>query len=514
MFRINNQFNKGVFDNKEIFSSGRVGIEKESLRIKNSKISDTTHQLRLGSPLCNKYITTDFSEALVELITPPYKNKEETHKFLEDIHHYVYSNIDNELLWPLSMPLHVEDINHIPIATYGTSNLAKLKYFYRKGLLNRYGSMMQIISGAHFNYSLPECIWDKEFFTSNEKSLRDIKSEVYFAALRNIKRKNWLIIYLFGSSPIIPESLLPKDSTGFKKISKKYYYLDYATSLRMSDLGYVSPFQENISVSLNSANQYVSDLFAATQTTSEKFRLIPLHTEGEILQINENILQLEDEYYSEARPKNDSSDHIRMLNKIKNFGINYLELRSLDLNPFDRSGIDKDTIYFMELFTLYCLFKESPKIDNLEEENIKENNLLVTREGRRKDISLIRFGEKISLKNWGSLILNDISSLAEKLDLSNDCYKSALKNAENKLNNLFETPSNLILDILSQESSLEDYVLTLAKKHKDTFHNHKNYSFDLLKKESKESLEKQLILEGKSHQPFEKYLKNYLDNAQ
>ena len=433
MFKINSKFTKDIFHETDSFSKGYVGIEKESLRINESKISKNTHQKSLGSSLFNKYITTDFSEAQIEVITPPLAGKKATLKFLEDIHHFIHCNIGEEILWPLSMPPEIKEEKDIPIADYGSSNLGKLKYLYRNGLSNRYGRMMQIISGVHFNYSLPENIWKEKNFNTSIKELDILRSDLYFSTLRNIKRYNWLIIYLFGASPIIPKSLLPKQSQGFKKTSSSNYYLKYATSLRMSDLGYVNPFQENISVSLNSMDEYISDLHNATKLSSDKFKLIPSKVDGEMSQINGNILQLEDEYYSEARPKNDSINDLRMISKIKKNGVNYIELRSLDLNPFSRNGIDQDTIYFMELFSLYCFFKESPKIDNSEESEIRANNLLVAREGRSKNIMLTKSGKKISLKSLAKSILNEISLISEKLDLSDNCYKYSLNSAEIKI---------------------------------------------------------------------------------
>ena len=127
----NNLFSelKGVID------SCKVGFEKESLRVINSRISQNIHPESLGSALCNNYITTDFSEAQTELVTPPFRDKIQGLKFLEGIHHFVSCNIEDEILWPFSMPPLIDDEKDIPIANYGSSNLGLFKRRYRTCLL-------------------------------------------------------------------------------------------------------------------------------------------------------------------------------------------------------------------------------------------------------------------------------------------------------------------------------------------------------------------------------------------
>ena len=253
---------KKVFnsDAKDILAFGKFGIEKESLRVSQSTISRKQHQESMGSPLCHRYITTDFSEAQLELITPPLIDKKKGLNFLENIHHFVSHKIEDEIIWPFSMPPFIKSDADIPIASYGSSNLALFKMAYRNGLSHRYGRTMQAISGIHFNYSLPEQIWKSSLFTEEKAVSKKLRANIYFRTLRNLHRMNWLILYLFGASPIVTKNFLSNKHKGFQKLDNHAYYLPYATSLRMSDLGYQNINQSNVTISLNSLQAYIADL--------------------------------------------------------------------------------------------------------------------------------------------------------------------------------------------------------------------------------------------------------------
>jgi glutamate--cysteine ligase len=511
MFKISNQFNNLILDRKVLnLSKGRVGIEKESLRISDSKISKKNHYSRLGSALCNKYITTDFSEALLEFITPPSTRNNKTYEFLEDIHSFASSRIDDEILWPFSMPLETSSENDIPIADYGSSNKARFKTIYRNGLSNRYGRRMQAISGLHFNYSLAEDIWDNNFLSDDSEKISNEKSLVYFGGIRNLKRMNWLILYLFGASPIVPKSLISNDYDGLESLDSNYYYLPYSTSLRMSDIGYQTNYQNDLQISPNSLDEYLSDLLSATNKESSVFRKIPLKNNNEYSQLNANILQIEDEYYSSSRPKSTSLENKRMLLKLKTGGVNYIEYRSLDINPFHKSGIDIDTIYFLELFILYCCIKDSPLMTKDEQKDSKLNTLKVSKEGRRKDIILLRNLQKVTLKDWSKNIFDEMIEIAENLDESSK-YLGAIEKSKTLIESPDNTPSGLILDmVLSGKLSIEEMGNEIAKKNKDAFLERNINSFLVLDNEVEESIDRQKKLETKSSKLFEDYLEDYL----
>lgn len=180
------------------------GVERECLRIDKHRLAKTSHHNALGSALTHPYITTDFSESLLEFITPACSDIEQTLAQLEDIHKFTLANIDGEELWPLSMPCFIEDQDEIRLADYGSSNVGKMKTLYRQGLKNRYGSMMQAIAGVHFNLSFPEAFWTQlQQIEGNSDKLSDYISDKYFSLIRNFKRELWLISYLFGASPAL-----------------------------------------------------------------------------------------------------------------------------------------------------------------------------------------------------------------------------------------------------------------------------------------------------------------------
>ena len=240
---------------KNIFSElsgyinfSKIGFEKESLRIQDTRISKRPHPELLGSALSNPFITTDFSESQLEFVSPPEKDKIKGLRFLEDIHHFVSNNIEDEILWPFSIPPNINSEKDILIANYGSSNLGLYKRMYRKGLSHRYGRVMQAISGVHYNYSIPEAFWHSSFFSNISNNPNKTRSAAYFNMLRNILRMNWLILYLFGASPIITKSLLTKTDHSLKKLDDQTYYLPYATSLRMSDYGYCNNRRNRLKV--------------------------------------------------------------------------------------------------------------------------------------------------------------------------------------------------------------------------------------------------------------------------
>ena len=510
MLNISKEFKEQILNTEALkLSKGMIGIEKESLRILDYKISTLPHFPSLGSALCNKYITTDFSEALLEFITPPSISNDKTYEFLEDIHSFVSSRIDDEVLWPFSMPLETQSKNDIPIADYGSSNRARFKSIYRNGLSNRYGRSMQAISGIHFNYSLPEDIWDNNFLSGENKNFDKKKSIIYFGGIRNLKRMNWLILYLFGASPIVPKSLIKGDYDNLGKIDSNYYYLPYATSLRMSDIGYQTHYQSDLKISINSLDEYISDLLLATNKESEEFKKIPEKINNEYSQLNANILQIEDEYYSSSRPKSTNDGNKRMLFKLKNGGVDYIEYRSLDINPFYKTGIDIDTIHFLELFLIYCCLKDSPKMDAGEHKDSRSNTLRVSKEGRKKDIFLLKNSKKVSINVWFNLIFDEMTEVAESL-VQPSKYINAIEKYRDLISSPNNTPSGLIIDmVLSGKKSITELGYEIAKKNKDAFLK-RNNSLVVIENEVKNSIDKQIEIETKSSKLFEDYLKEYL----
>jgi glutamate--cysteine ligase len=497
---------------KEMLLFGNIGIEREALRIaENHLISKKSHPKALGSSLCNTFITTDFSESLLELITPPMPTTHLSSDFLSDIHKFTYKNIGDESLWPLSMPPNFESESDIPIADYGVSNLALFKQVYRNGLANRYGRSMQAISGIHFNYSLDDKIWNLDIFNSDDLSKKEIKNAIYFRAIRNLHRMNWILLYLFGASPILSKSY-PVDNTIDFQPYKDAFFLPFATSLRMSDVGYQSSVQNQLAISLNSLSQYTKSLKSATEMNSNKYQNIFRKYNNPYAQINSNILQIEDEYYATSRPKSSEVSDLRVASKLELHGVNYLELRSIDIDPFSKIGIKKETMTFLQAFILFCTFNESEVISEKEMAEIKMNDALVSYRGREPSLNLIRMGKNILLKDWANEIIDKVTPyidfLEENSNLSTDF--------KNRVNDSTKLSSAIMLEkIFEKGLTLNEFGAELSSKNNKYYLDidYKNDSIrELLVKESTVSLERQKELDGGHNDvSFQDFKNNYFE---
>ena len=283
-----------------VLRGGRKGVEKESLRVTPAgDIVQTPHPAALGAPLTNEHITTDFSESLIELVTPPFGETWELLQYLCDIHQFVYRHLDDELLWATSMPCALAGDASIPLAQFGTSNVGRMKTIYRHGLGVRYGRIMQAISGVHFNYSFSPRLWGV-LSDINQSKLpgQSFVSEQYFGVLRNYRRYGWLVLYLFGTSPAVSKSFFAGREISLAALDADTVYEPFGTSLRMSDIGYRNKNQATVSVSVNSLDEYVRDLSRAIGTPYPPYEEIGVKVDGEYRQLNANILQIENEYYS------------------------------------------------------------------------------------------------------------------------------------------------------------------------------------------------------------------------
>jgi glutamate--cysteine ligase len=511
---INSTIEENLFSELEgFFYDSKVGFEKESLRVSHSNISKKIHPNSLGSALCNNFITTDFSEAQLELVTLPYNDKLKGLYFLEDLHHFISCNIDDEIIWPFSMPPVIEKDEDVPIASYGLSNLGLFKKLYREGLSHRYSRQMQAISGMHFNYSVSESFWNSQLLFLDGNSPSDIRSAAYFNMLRNIHRVNWLILYLFGASPIITKNFISNNSQELKKIDNQTFYLQYATSLRMSEFGYCNNTRNKLHVSMNSLREYVSDLDKATNTVFSEYLKIDEPKSDKSKQINSNLLQIDDEYYAIARAKSNLISEQSTTSKLRQNGVDYIELRSLDLNPYSRVGIDKETTFFIEVLLNYCFIKQEQHFTEDELKSINHNDSLVALSGRKPNLYLSQDGKAITLKDWGKQIMESLLPIASAMDSNEKNYTNAVEQMREKINYSEITLSAKLLDeILSSNQSFVEfgsYIGESNKAHYLKIERSKNINWDLIEKESEESNKRQIKLETADTKSFESFIKDY-----
>ena len=407
------------------------GIEKEGLRVKpDGYLTQTPHPAKLGSKLTHPFITTDYSESLLELITDPKNSPKETLVMLRQLHVLVYQGIpEDELMWPLSMPcmLSADDAD-IPLADYGSSNTGKLKTLYRSGLGIRYGRRMQTIAGLHYNLSFGDNLFtewqaqsvnavDKSNAQAVEQTLTEFRNDKYLGLIRNFKRLTSLLLYLLGASPSVCPCFLTGREHDLELLNDSTYYKPAATSLRMGKLGYTNSVQEHLDIRYNNLPEYVDGLRRAIQTPHESFEKLGLNdADGNPIQINDHILQIENEYYSPIRPKQIAASGETPTEALERRGIAYVEFRAIDLDPYSDIGIRLSSACFLEVMALYCLLSESPDLLPEEEEELAINLERVVNEGRHDGLHIINNGTEQSLENWMLTHLSRMQPLAALLD--------------------------------------------------------------------------------------------------
>lgn len=494
------------------------GLEKESLRVdKKGNLSTTAHPIGLGSSLTHPFITTDYSEALLEFITPPLSDIEETLLTLDEIHQYTYHVLKDELLWASSMPCKLPVEEKIPIANYGQSNLGILKHVYRRGLGHRYGRIMQTIAGVHYNFSLPNSFWMKykDFSRSNQSDIEFI-SEQYLALCRNVLRFGWLLPLLMGASPAVSSSFFKNQKPGLEDWKGNTWIGPHATSLRLSDLGYHNNIQSRCSISYNSFSEFLSSLKKAVHTPAPEYQRMGIKKEGEYLQLNDTIFQVEDEHYTWIRPKRVTAMEERTLSAMSRAGIEYLEIRALDVNPFYASGIEKEMIYFLDAFLVTCLLMESPPITEAEHKIISYNHTRTVKEGLKPGITLMSSaGKELELIEIGMEILSKIQVVAEILNKAygSEKFTRSCEKVKQRISFPDQLPAARVLqELRDKEESYLEFARRWSLKHQRYFCNKKLDPLKLAfyQKTALDSIEEQKKIEHEDNVTFDEYLKNYL----
>ncbi|MET0168481.1 MAG: glutamate--cysteine ligase [Vicinamibacterales bacterium] len=489
----------------------RRGIEKESLRVRpDGMLATTRHPPALGSALTHPYITTDFSEAQLELITGVHTGAQACLEELKGIHQFVYRHIDDEVLWCGSMPCKLPDENAIPIARYGHSNVGRAKTVYRTGLSHRYGRRMQTICGIHYNFSLAESAWPIP-------DLSDVNA-AYFALIRNFRRHAWLLLYLFGASPAVCASFVEGRAHGLSELAPGTLYLPYATSLRMGRLGYLSEAQESLAVSYNDLASYAASLDDALTKPYPAYEAIGLREGDDYRQLATSLLQIENEFYSTIRPKRVIYPGERPLHALRERGVQYIEVRAMDLDPFCAIGITAETIRFLDVFLLHCLLTESPPDTPQEIEDIGRNTRRVAAQGREPGLRLDRNRQTVELREWAGQVLAECAPIAAALDAAHDniAHREALSAATAALNDPGLLPSAHVLGEMQRRYDGSYFQFTLAQslRHRSALLS-EPLSADaeaLFARMAYESIRKQREIEARDSMPFERYRQEYLSH--
>lgn len=518
MYRVLQQRLRRLLDagHERLLQGGNKGIEKESLRVsRDGKIAQTPHPPELGSALTNSYITTDYSEALLELRTPPLTDIRMALQLLCEIHKFLYSKLDDEVLWATSMPCVMEGDDSIPIAHYGVSNVGKMKYLYRRGLHYRYGDAMQVIAGVHFNYSLPEDFWAVfQGIEGDSRALKDFVSDSYFCLIRNFQRLGWMVPYLFGASPAVCKSFLQQRSAGFSEFDSHTYFKPHATSLRISDIGYTNKTQAGLNISYDHLDDYVASLTRAIETPYPEYERLGVVVDGERRQLNANILQIENEYYSFVRPKQIAQSGEKPTLALRRRGVQYVEVRVLDVDPFSPTGVNEAQARFLEAFLIFCLLHQSPPIGVEEQRELEHNQQTVANRGRDPSLRLLRQGAKLTVRQWAGEVCEKMQSICDLLDQGapDRLYSKALEAQLSVVNDPERTPSARVLaEMRNMSQSFLDFAMHMSQQHERYFKEAKlspervAYFDDV----AGQSLHEQTEMEAADQISFDQYLQQY-----
>ncbi|MDQ0569180.1 glutamate--cysteine ligase [Variovorax paradoxus] len=485
----------------------RRGIEKESLRaLPDGKLALTPHPIALGSALTHPHITTDFSESQLELITGVHGNVESALEELTRVHQFTYRVLDtlgDERLWVSSMPCGLPTDETIPIGRYGSSNVGRAKSVYRMGLSHRYGRRMQTISGIHYNWSLP-----------------DVSSEQYFALIRNFRRHAFLLLYLFGASPALCSSFVAGRPHELQPLGDGSMFMPHGTSLRMGRLGYQSDAQASLAVSYNSLEGYGASLQDALTRPWPAYEAIGIRNlGGDYNQLATSLLQIENEFYGTIRPKRVINPGERPLHALRERGVEYVEVRLMDLDPFEPVGINAQTMRFIDVFLLQCLLSDSPADTPQEIAELAHNQHLTAARGREPGLNLLRGGREMALADWGIELVEQCLPIAAALDAANGGtqHAEAVQAALSALQNPDSLPSARVLAAVEERhgNSFIGFVRaqseqTRAKLLALPFSDEDQAAFERM---TEESIQEQKRIEAADTMPFEIYREQYVSPA-
>jgi glutamate--cysteine ligase len=482
----------------------RRGIEKESLRsFSNGALAATPHPRALGSALTHPHITTDFSESQIELITGVHAGIEDCLDELRRVQNYTLASMGEEMLWVSSMPCGLPTDDAIPLGQFGSSNVGQAKTVYRSGLGYRYGRRMQTISGIHYNWSLPE-----------------VSSQDYFALIRNFRRHAFLLLYLFGASPAVCSTFVQGRSHSLQELHPGTMGLPYATSLRMGRLGYQSDAQSALAVSYNSLEGYAASLHQAlTEPYAPYVDIGVRNADGSFKQLATSLLQIENEFYGTIRPKRVIFQGERPLHALRERGVEYVEVRLMDLDPFEPVGIRASTLRFLDVFLLHCLSQPSPDDSPAEIAAMSRNQQCVAERGREPGLPLQRGHDMVGLTTWGLDIVAQLRPLAAALDQTHGGseYAQAVELAQHGLMHPDSLPSARVLQVMREDhgGSFSAFVRSLSQQTKAQelarpLEPHELAHFQQL---AQASLERQREIETADTLPFDAYLQQYLSPA-
>ena len=549
-----------------LFAGRNVGLEKETLRVAASgDISQKDHPEALGRALTHPYITTDFSEALLEMVTPPCASAEQSLDFLLAVHHFIARRLPaNEHLWNTSMPCVLHGADSVRIGEYGNSHSGRMKHAYRRGLGLRYGKRMQAIAGIHFNFSMPDEAWltreqlatasaqtsgqtsgDKAAAKTDAKtsastgsatrasiddtaeqwrqlsatSQQQKRTTGYFEMMQNMLRIGWIVPYLFGASPAICSSFLGAgEGEELDVFNGSTRFAPHGTSLRMGKIGYRYREDQPIDLSVRhtSVDAYIADIIAHVSTEHPAYRELGLRdANDQFQQLSTSRLQIENEYYSSVRPKQIAQSGELPIHALRERGIRYLELRSVDVNVLEPAGLGLAQIAMLEMLMMYAWLAPPAPLADDALPRIRNNLKTVAHYGRKPGLQLDGEQGPIALRQWGEEIMHALEPVAAWLDEGRDepLYVASLEQQKAKFADPDCTPSAMVLAGIRNTGSFLEHTQDLSRQHQADFMaaTPDDRLMRVLQDKVGESLVKQAQMEGDSQGSFEFFLEQYLN---
>lgn len=437
----------------DFFNQGNFGLEKENLRtdlLGNLALTDFPKDF--GDKKTNPYITVDFSESQIEMITPSFNNLDKTYNFLKNLNDIVTTSLKDEYLWPQSIPCIIPEEDMIPIAKFSGEEGRKSEE-YRKGLAEKYGRKIQLISGIHYNFSFSNDFLELLHKKSKSKlSYKDFKNELYLKTTRNFFKYGWLIIYLLGASSTVHKSYRRTCIENMEKLNNNSFYFDGTLSFRNGKCGYKN--KDKFFISHDLVENYVNDI-------------------KELIKLN--ILDGAREYYSPIRLK--SKDPHNILDSLLKDGIEYLEIRTIDINPFSQTGINLEDLKFIHLLIKYFVLKEEDhEFNENDYTRFLKNQELIANEGRNPNLEINCCKDNpIKITDYALELLEDIKTNLKDINLFSAEDLDILNFQKNKI----ENPETLYVNKLLEEVSKKGYVEFHLDQAKKYLAESKNKSFAL-----------------------------------
>lgn len=418
---------------KEEILSGSFGIERETLRVKNNQLALTPHPEIFGDKIKNPIVTTDFSESQIEIVSPTFDDIDDafsTFCLLSDIVNDALPK--DEYFWFNSIPCILPEDDRIPIARYGDDKEGQESQKYRMNLAEKYGLKKQMLSGIHFNFSFADATLEKLYSFENEEiTFKEFKNNLYLKIARNYLRYCWLVIYLTGCSIAAHESF-SEDCIELMNMKDIYgsYYSTEGVSFRNASCGYKNLVK--LYPSYDSVENFKRDVLSYIES-------------GKLSQAKELYTQIR------LKPK-DPKD---LLNSLADDGIEYVEVRTLDINPFFRCGITKRDMQFLHLLLIYAYVKNESDYADWQKEAFFNEELCASK-AFDSEMRLLKDGCEISLKEWGLEIINEMLEMVDDLEIN---YHDTL----NAMKSRIEHPELTYARQLRYLIEKEGYVTALTK---------------------------------------------------